>query len=66
MYNKCKNFCGERKKKKKGKLVIPFLYVETMGVNGVDTRDPHLFSAEMDRFPAVSKHLNAMQDHVRN
>ena len=37
-----------------------------MGVNGVDTLDPHLFSAETDRFPAVSKCLNALQDHVRN
>ena len=36
-------------------------------MNGVDTPDPHLFSAETDRrFPAVSKHLNALQDHVRN
>ena len=35
MQNKCKNVCGERKK---GKLVIPFLYVETMGVNGVNIR----------------------------
>ena len=52
-------------KEKKVKLVIPFLNVETMGVNGVDTLDPHLFSAEMDRFPAVSKRLNALQDHVR-
>ena len=69
--NKCKinvnNFCGERKKeKKRGKLVIPFLYIETIGVNGVDTLDPHLFSAETDRFPAVSKCLNALQDHVGN
>ena len=56
------------KKEKKGKLVIPFLYVETMGVNGVDTSDPHLFSAGMrwTDFPAVSKCLNALQDHVRN
>ena len=54
-------------KEKRWKLVnIPFLYVETMGVNGVDTLDPHLFSAEMDRFLAVSKRLNALQDHVRN
>ena len=30
-------------RRKKGKLVIPFLYVETMGVNGVDTPDPHFF-----------------------
>ena len=37
-----------------------------MGVNGVDTLDPHLFSAETDRFPAVSKRLNALQDLVRN
>ena len=42
------------------------MYVETMGVNGVDMPDPHLFSAETDRFPAVSKRLNALQDHVRN
>ena len=35
-------------------------------MNGVDTLDPHLFSAETDRFPAVSKRLNALQDHVRN
>ena len=55
-------------KKRGGELVIPFLYVETMGVNGVDTLDPHLFSAETDRFPAVRirKRLNALQDHVRN
>ena len=52
--------------RKKVKLVIPFLYVETMRVNGVDTPDPHPFSAETDRFPAVSKSLNALQDHVRN
>ena len=52
--------------KKRGKLVIPFLNVETMVVNGVDTLDPHLFSAETDRFPAVSKRLNALQDYVRN
>ena len=38
----------KEKRRKKGKLVIPFLYVETMGVNGVDTPDPHLFSAMMD------------------
>ena len=59
---------GKEKKeeKKSGKLVIPFLNVETMGVNGVDTLDPHLFSAETDQFPAVSKCLNALQDHVRN
>ena len=56
----------EKGEKKRGKLVIPFLYVETMGVNGVDMLDPHLFSAETDRFPAVSKRLNALQDHVRN
>ena len=57
----------ERKKEeKRGKLVIPFLYVETMGVNGVDTLDQNLYSAETDRFPAVSKCLNAPQDHVRN
>ena len=37
-----------------------------MGVNGVDTPDLHLFSAETDRFPAVSKRLNAPQDHVIN
>ena len=36
------------------------------GVNGVDTPDPHLFSAETDRFHEVSKRLNALQDHVRN
>ena len=30
-------------RRKKWKLVIPFLYVETMGVNGVDMPDPHLF-----------------------
>ena len=53
-------------KEKKGKLVIPFMYVETMGVNCVDTPDPHLFSAETDRLPVVSKRLNALQDHVRN
>ena len=41
------------------KLVFSFLYVETMGVNGVDTPDPHHFSAETDRFPAVGKRLNA-------
>ena len=56
----------EKRRKKRGKLVIPFLNVETMGVNGVDTLDPHLFSAETGRFPAVSKRLNALQDHVRN
>ena len=60
MWNKCKNFCGESKRRKRGKLVISFLYVETMGVNGVDTPDPHLFSAETDRFPTVSKCLNAL------
>ena len=32
----------------------------------MDMLDPHLFSAETDRFPAVSKRLNALQDHVRN
>ena len=32
-------------------------YVWDHGVNGVDT--PDLFSAETDRFPAVSKRLNA-------
>ena len=42
------------------------MYVETMGVNGVDTPDPHLFSSETDRYSAVSKCLNALQDHVRN
>ena len=60
------NVCGERKEEKKGELVITFLYVETMWVNGMDTPDPHLFSAETDRFPVVSKHLGALQDHVRN
>ena len=60
------NFCGERKKEKKGEISHSFLYVETMGVNGADTLDPHLFSAETDRFSAVSKRLNALQDHVRN
>ena len=35
----------EKRRKKRGKLVIPLLNVETMGVNGVDTLDPHLFSA---------------------
>ena len=35
------NFCGERKKGEK--FVIPFMYVETMGVNGVETPDPHFF-----------------------
>ena len=34
----------KEKERKKGE--IPFLYVETMGVNGVDTPDPHIFSAE--------------------
>ena len=37
-----------------------------MEVNGVDTPDPHIFSAETDRFPTVCKRLNALQDHVRN
>ena len=55
-----------KKGEKRGKLVISFLYVETMGVNGVDTPDLHLFSAETDRFPAVGKRLNALQDCVRN
>ena len=32
----------------------------------MDTLDPHLFSAEIDKFPAVNKRLNALQDHVRN
>ena len=54
------------KGKKRDKFVIPFLYIETMGVNGVDTPDPHLLSAETDRLPAVTKRLNAMQNHVRN
>ena len=31
--------------KKKVNLVIPFLYVETMGMNGVDTPGPHFVSA---------------------
>ena len=35
-------------------------------MNVVDTPDPHLFSAETDRFPAVGKHINALQDHVIN
>ena len=50
---------GEKGKKrsKKGKLVSSFLYVETMGVNSVDMPDPHLFSAETDRFLAVSKYV---------
>ena len=56
----------KEKRRENGKLVISFMYVETMGVNGVDTPDPHLFSAETDRFPVVSKRLNALQDHVRN
>ena len=50
----------EKEKKRKK------MYVETIGVSGVDMPDPHLFSAETDRFPAVSKRLNALQDHVRN
>ena len=37
-----------------------------MGVNGVDTPDPHIFSAETDRFPAVTKRLNALSNHVIN
>ena len=37
-----------------------------MGVNRLDTPNPHLFSAETDRLPAVSKRLNALQDYVRN
>ena len=61
--NKCEinvNISVEKENRtKKGKLVIPFLHVETMGVNGVDMPDSHLF-------PAVSKRLNALQDHVRN
>ena len=32
----------------------------------MDTLDPHLFSAETDRFTAVRNPLNALQDHVRN
>ena len=42
----------KKKRRKKGKLVIPFLYFESTGVNGVDTPDPHLLFAETDRFPA--------------
>ena len=51
----------EKRRKKRRKLVIPFLNVETIGVNGVDTLDPHLFSAETDRFPTVSKRLDSLQ-----
>ena len=49
-------------RKKKGKLVIPFLYVDTIGVNGVDMPDPYLFSAEMDQFPVVSKRLKVTSE----
>ena len=38
----------EEKRRKKGNKEK--LYVETTGVNGVETPDPHRFSAETDRF----------------
>ena len=45
--------------KKNRKLVIPILFVGMTGVNDVDT--PYLYSAEMDRFPAVTKQHNTWQ-----
>ena len=57
----------KEKRRKKWKLVIPFPHVETMGVNGVDTPDPHLYSAETDQVPAFSKRsMPCKCNHVIN